>query len=139
LEGHNEVSLQPSLFQAEQTQFLHRFFTGEVLQPLDRLHGPSLDPFQKLDIFPMLRATDLDTVLTSTHLTVLTSPGQNRGTITSIALLATLLLMESRTPLAFWGASAHCWLMLCCSSTGTPSPSQQSYSQEVLFPLCIHI
>jgi len=31
LEGHNEVSLEPSLFQAEQAQFPQPFFTGEVL------------------------------------------------------------------------------------------------------------
>ena len=33
LEGHNEVSLEPSLLQAKQAQFLQSFFIEEVLQP----------------------------------------------------------------------------------------------------------
>ncbi|XP_032300907.1 transcription factor PU.1 isoform X1 [Coturnix japonica] len=48
--------------QAEQPQFLQPVFTGEMLQPLD-LHGPPLDPLQKLHIFPVLGTPDLDTVL----------------------------------------------------------------------------
>jgi len=32
LEGHNEVSLEPTLLQAEQAQFPQPFFIGEVLQ-----------------------------------------------------------------------------------------------------------
>jgi len=44
LEGHNEVSLEPSLFQAKQAQFPQPFFIGEVLQPSARLSGPPLDP-----------------------------------------------------------------------------------------------
>ena len=33
LEGHNEVSLEPSLLQAKESQFPQPFFIGEVLQP----------------------------------------------------------------------------------------------------------
>ncbi|KAK4831337.1 hypothetical protein QYF61_017468 [Mycteria americana] len=43
-----------------------------------------------------------------------------RGRITSLDLLVTLLLMQPRIWLAFWAASAHCWLMLSFSSTNTP-------------------
>jgi len=53
LEDHNEVSLEPSLFQAEEAQ----------LQPLDHLSGPPLDTLQKLHIFSVLGASDLDAVL----------------------------------------------------------------------------
>jgi len=35
LEGHNEVSLEASLFQAKQAQFPQSFLIGEVLQPFD--------------------------------------------------------------------------------------------------------
>lgn len=41
-------------------------------------------------------------------------------------------------PLAFWAASEHWWLMLNFSSTRTPSPALQGYSQLFL-PVCIHI
>ena len=68
LEGHNEVSLQPSLHQNEQAQFLQPVFIGEVLQPLN----PSLDPLQKLHIFPVLGAPELYAVSGASH-------GQNRG------------------------------------------------------------
>ena len=56
------MSPQPSLFQAE-VQFLHPSFTEEVFQTFDHLCGPPLDPLQKLQIFPVLGAPDLDTVL----------------------------------------------------------------------------
>ena len=62
LEACNEVSSQPSLFQAEQAQILQPVFIKVVLQSLDLLHGPPLDPLQKLHIFPLLRAPDLDAV-----------------------------------------------------------------------------
>jgi len=38
-------------------------FIGEVLQPLDHLHGPPLDLLQKLNIFPLSEAPDLVSVL----------------------------------------------------------------------------
>jgi len=63
MEGCSEVSLQPSLFQAEQAQFFLPFFIREVLQPSDHLHCPPLDPLQKPHIFPMLGAPGMDTVL----------------------------------------------------------------------------
>ena len=45
---------------------------------------------------------------------------EQRGRITSLDLLATLLLMQSSVQLAFWAVSAHCWLMPSFSSTSTP-------------------
>ena len=47
---------------------------------------------------------------------------------TSLILLATLLLMHPRIPLAFLAARAHCWLMVNLSSTRTP----RSLSAELL-------
>ena len=37
--------------------------------------------------------------------------GAQEGRITSLDLLATLLLMQPRIRLAFWDARAHCWLI----------------------------
>jgi len=45
------------------TEFLQLVLIGEVLQPLDHLCGPCLDTLQKLDIFPVLRVTDPNSVL----------------------------------------------------------------------------
>ena len=39
LKGHNEISPQPSLLQAEQPQLSQPFLTGEVLQPSDHCCG----------------------------------------------------------------------------------------------------
>ena len=63
LEGHNEVSLEPSLLQAKQAQFPQPFLIGEVLQPSDHLSGPPLDLLQELHVLPVLGAPGLDTVL----------------------------------------------------------------------------
>jgi len=45
------------------------------------------------------------------------SRAEQRGRIPSLNLLATLLLMQPRTRLAFWAVSAHWWLMSNFSST----------------------
>jgi len=37
LEGHNDVSLEPSLLQAKQSQFPQPFLIGVLLQPSDHL------------------------------------------------------------------------------------------------------
>jgi len=37
---------------------------------------------------------------------------EQRGTNTFLSLLGTPLLMQLRIQLAFWTASAHCWLLL---------------------------
>ena len=45
---------------------------------------------------------------------------EQKGRITSLHLLATLLLMQPRIQLAFWTARAHRWLMSNLPSTSTP-------------------
>ena len=81
----------PSFLQAEQAQLPQPVFTREVLQPSGHLSGPSLDPPQQLFVFLVLGATDLDAVLKM-------GPHEGRGTVTSLSLLATPLLMEPRIP-----------------------------------------
>ncbi|TRZ21715.1 hypothetical protein HGM15179_005384 [Zosterops borbonicus] len=54
---------------------------------------------------------------------------EQNGRITSLTLLATLLLLKPRTSLAFWALSdmtLHCWLML-----DFPQPSPQSTSSHL--------
>jgi len=41
LKGHNKVTLEPSLLQAEQPQLSQPFFTGEAFQPSDHFLWPS--------------------------------------------------------------------------------------------------
>ena len=59
MEGHTEVSLEPSLFQAEQAHLPQPFFIGEVLQLSEHLHGPPLDVLKQLCIFLVLGASGL--------------------------------------------------------------------------------
>ena len=63
LEGHNEVSLEPSLLQATQAQFPQPFLLGEVLQPSNHLSGLPLDLLQEIYAFLVLGAPGLDAVL----------------------------------------------------------------------------
>lgn len=42
-----------SLFQAEQPQLIQPFLQGEVLQPSDLLHGPSLDLLKQIYVKPL--------------------------------------------------------------------------------------
>ena len=45
---------------------------------------------------------------------------EQRDRITSLYLLAMLLLMQPRIQLTFWTASTHCWVMSSFSSTSPP-------------------
>jgi len=63
LEGHNKVSPQPSLLQAEQPQLSHPFLLGEVFQTSDHLHGHPLDPLQRAHVLLMLGAPEPNAVL----------------------------------------------------------------------------
>jgi len=62
LEGHSEVSLEPSLLQVKQTLLPQPFLIGDVLQPSDHLSGPPLDLFQELCVFLVLGAPGLEAV-----------------------------------------------------------------------------
>jgi len=91
----------------------------------DHTYGPPLDPHQKLDIFPLLEASHLDSILQM-------RPYNDRVERDNhfSPLLATPLLMQFRMhqKIIMWAASTHCWLMLSFSSTRTP----RSFSAELL-------
>jgi len=61
-----------------------------------------------------------------------------RWTIPSLTLLAISPLTESKIPLAFQPASAHCWLMLSFSSTRTPQSSSAGLLSE-FFSQPVHV
>jgi len=69
-----------------------------VLQPLDHLCGSPLDPFQHLNILSVLEAPGLDTVLQ-----IWSNKGREEGTLTSLSLMATLLLMQPRIAVGLLG------------------------------------
>jgi len=59
---------------------------------------------------------------------------QQRGRITSLALLATLFLMHSGIPLPFLASKAHCCSWPTCWPVGHPGPSLHSSSPAGLPP-----
>jgi len=124
--GCNEISLEPSLLQAEQVQLPQPVFVGEVLQPSEHLCGPSLDLLLLLHIFPVLRAPGLDAVLQM-------GPHEGRAEADNptLSLLPTPLLKQPRVLLAFWAASARCKVMVSFSTASTP----MSFSSGLLSDL----
>jgi len=134
LEGCNKVSTEPSLLQAEQPQLSQPFPLGEVLQPSHHFCGPPLDlPQQVLSCAGGSRAG------CRTPVGVSQEWSREAGS-PCLDLLAMLLLVQTRTQLAFWAASAHWWLMSSFSPTSPfspPSPSRQGCSQALHPPVCI--
>ena len=63
LEGSYKVSSEPSRLQAEKPQLTQPAFVGEVLQPSDHLHGPSVDLLQQSHVLLVLGAPGLIAVL----------------------------------------------------------------------------
>jgi len=106
LKGCNKVSLEPSLFQAEQPQLSQLFLIGEVLQHSDYFCGLLWTRSNSSMSFLCwgLQSWTQDCRWGLTR-------AEQRGRIPSLALLATLLLMQPRVWLAFWAASARWWLM----------------------------
>lgn len=94
--------MEPSLLQYE-LQFSHSFLTGKLPYPYDCICGSPIDPLQQVDVFPVLKTPQLETVL---HLGGLTKAEQ-RSRIISLGLFATFLLLEARISLALWTASTY--------------------------------
>lgn len=120
MEDHNEVSLEPSLFQAEEAQLLQTLFTEKVLQPLDHLSGSPLDTLQKLHIFSVLGASDLDAVLQL-------EPHMER---IEVNLLHSAGHSSDGTQSTFQAASTHYELVLCFSSHHLKSFSARLLSRS---------
>jgi len=78
LKGCYKVSPQPSLLQTEQPQLSQPVLVGEVFQPSDHFCGLSLDPFQQVHVFPVLKAPELDAGLQVGSHQIRAEEGQNR-------------------------------------------------------------
>ena len=89
-----------------------------MLQAHNHHHGPLLYLLQYVCIALVLGSAELDTALE-----MLFTSARQRGRITFLHLLAILLLMQPRIPLAFFTARAHGWFMFSLVSTRTPRAS----------------
>ena len=114
---------EPLLLQDEQAQNPQPFFIGEVFQPFDLLYCTLLDLLQQLHIFLVLQTPGLDVILQ-------VGPHKSRvgGTIISLSLLTSPLLLQPRIPLDIQAANTYCWLMSSFSSIRTP----KSFSVRLL-------
>mgnify|MGYP001852688433 CR=1 FL=1 len=97
-------------------QLSQPFFTGEVLQPSEHLHGPPLD-FSNSSTSFLCWVLQAWMQYSSWGLT----RAEQRGTITSLFLVATLLVMQPRILSIFQAARAYYWLMFGFLSTRTKS------------------
>ena len=97
------VSPEPSLLQAEQPQLSQFFLIGEVFHPSDHFCGLPLDLLQQVYAFAVLETPELNAGLqVGSH----QSRAEERR-VTSLDLLAVILLMQTRIQLAFWARSTH--------------------------------
>ena len=109
---------EPPLLQTEQHQLPHPLLTRLTISHLP----PAL--------FALLWTCTRASILSSEELqTEHSTPGVYRDTVTTLLLLATLFLMQGRTPLA---SCLHCWLTFSQAMTNTP----KSFSSAVFQPLC---
>ncbi|KAK4818041.1 hypothetical protein QYF61_004568 [Mycteria americana] len=99
----DKVSPQPPFLQAKQPQFPQPLLIRLLLQTLHQLRCPSLDTLQHLNIPLVAGGPELNTVFE-----VRPHQCRDRGTITSLVLLATLFLIQARMPLAFLATWARC-------------------------------
>ena len=88
LVGCYKVSSEPSLPWAEEPQLSQPVLVEEVLQPSDHLHGPPLDLLQPLHVILVLGLQNW-----TQHSRWGLMRAEQRGRITSLDLLVTLLLM----------------------------------------------
>lgn len=109
-DGCTKVSLEPPLSRLN-SPTSQSFFIAEVLQPSVHV----CDLLQQLHISLVLGAPELGAVLrVRSHVSSL------EGANCCPRLPAMLLLMQPRTQLDFWAASARCQLMSNFSSTSIP-------------------
>ena len=137
LKGHYKISSEPSFLQAEGPQLSQPLPTAEVLQPSDHLHSPPLDLLQQLHVLLVLGVPELDAILQEGLMRA-----EQRGRITSLTLLVTLLLKRSVILLAFWAVSAHCWLSLRLSPVSIPRPFTSGLLSSHYLPslyLCLRL
>lgn len=119
----NKITSESSTLKAEQTQFAQLFLKGEMLEALYHPCAPQLGSLQEIPVFLYWGAQNW---IQYSRWGLIRA--EKRGRITSLELLATLLLMHPRMPLAFLVTRAHYWVMDSLSSIRTP----RSFSAEHL-------
>lgn len=102
------------LFQAELSQIPQLQFVHRILQICSHLGGPLLGPLQCQHI----KAPHLETEFQMFHAC--------RGMHHFLNLLATFLLMQPSTWLAFTASRTHCWLRFSLSSTSVCPPTSST-------------
>ena len=96
-------------------QIPHPLLIRLVFQTFCHLHYHSLDMYRCLSVSLVVRSPKLNRVIEVLSLQC----QEYRVTITSLLLLATLFLIQARTPLAFLVTWPHCWLMFSWLSANT--------------------
>ena len=119
---------------SEQAQLPQPSFTEELLQPSDHLHGLlwtcSNISMSFLCWVPQARAQ---------YSRMCSHKGRAEGYNHLPCPAGSPLLMQPRIPLAFWTASAHCWLMLSFSSTRAPKSSTSLLEVQPLSSLYLSL
>jgi len=89
--GCNKASLEPSVLQAEQSQFSQPFFTGEVFYTSDHFCGPPLGWLYEVIVLFELETPELDALPQVESQK--SRPEEDNHTLTPFDWLATLLFI----------------------------------------------
>lgn len=116
---------KPSFLQGEETWLLQSSLVVQILQPLDHLRGPPLDPLQSVCCFLELWGWELSTALQ-------VRPDKWSGMIRSVSLPVTALQMQSGIQCALAAAATHCQLLFSLCPPAAPGVSQQGCSPATL-------
>lgn len=140
--GESDKVSQSLLFSRLNNPSSLSLLVGFVLQTLHQPCCSCLDAFENLSVLPKLGGPEQDTALK-----VGSNLAKYRGTIPALVLLATLLLIQARVPMAFLATWAHCCVMFSLTSVREPrsssawqlssssSPSLQ-HCRGLLWPKC---
>ena len=91
MNGCSQVSLEPSLLQAEQPLLFQHVLLGDVFHPLDHFCEPPLDALQQVSASPVQRTPHLDPVLQ-------VRPCQRRVEDRTISLALLTMLLSNGIP-----------------------------------------
>lgn len=114
--------------QAERCQLSQPFLIEEILQT-------SIPSVTLGWILPIILSLVLGTQNWTQHCRCGITMGDQRGKITSFDLLAILRVKQPKTPLAFFTATAFCWLINNLASHRTPTPfsaKPRALSQKII-------
>lgn len=134
-----EITPEPSLLQARQSQISQPLLDCQMLQSPNHLCGPSLDSLLHAHVCIELGSPKLDPALE-----LCLTRAEQRGRITSLSLLAMLFLMQTRRLLGFCAARVHRWLTVGLASFSArllcgwsaPQPPSLYWCMGLFLPRC---